>query len=57
MLKLAQQGALSKPRRNWHQGPTCSCEKVLENKRSDGNKTEAEPGQNGLRPVGPGQPA
>jgi hypothetical protein len=34
VLKLARQGALSKPWRNWCQGPTCSWEKVLEDTRS-----------------------
>jgi hypothetical protein len=56
MLKLARQGALSKPRRNWHQGPTCRTWKVPEDTRSS-EEAGAELSRNGPRPVGPGRPA
>jgi hypothetical protein len=34
MLNFAGQGASSKPRRNWRQGPTCRRENTLEDSRS-----------------------
>jgi hypothetical protein len=55
MLKLARQGALSKPWRRRRQGPTCRREQV--NNWSAGERNGAEPGQNRLGPVGPGRSA
>jgi hypothetical protein len=57
MLKLAQQGALSKMWRRRHQGPTCKREQVSNLPRSIREQDEAEPGRNGPRPVGLGRPA
>jgi hypothetical protein len=57
MLKLAREGALSKPWRRRRQGPTCIREQVNNWLRSIGERDRAEPGQNGPGPVGPGQPA
>jgi hypothetical protein len=57
MLKLARQGALSKPWRRRRQGPTCIREKVNNWPRSAGERTGAEPGWKGPRSVGPGRPA
>jgi hypothetical protein len=56
MLKLAQQGALSKPWRRRRQGPTCIREKVNNGSRSIGEQDGAEPGQNGPGLVVPGRP-
>jgi hypothetical protein len=57
MLKLAQQGALSKLWRRRCQGPTCIREQVNNWPRSIGERDRAEPGQNGPSPVSPGRPA
>jgi hypothetical protein len=57
MLKLAWQGALSKPWRRWRQGPTCRRGQVNNWSRSVTERNEAEPGRNGPGPVAPGQPA
>jgi hypothetical protein len=57
MLKLARQGALSKPWRRRRQGPTCIREQVNNWLRSIGERDGAEPGRNGPGPVGPGRPA
>jgi hypothetical protein len=54
MLKLAQQGALSKPWRIRRQGPTCIREQVNNRPRSIGEQDGAEPGRNGPGLVGPG---
>jgi hypothetical protein len=51
MLKLARQGALSKPWRRWRQGPTCIREQVNNWPRSIGERDGAEPGRNGPGPV------
>jgi hypothetical protein len=56
MLKLAWQGALSKPWRRRRQGPTCIREQVNNWPRSVGERTRAELGWKGPRPVSPGQP-
>jgi hypothetical protein len=53
MLKLARQGALSKPWRRRRQGPTCIREQVNNWPRSVGERTGAELGQKGPRPAGP----
>jgi hypothetical protein len=50
MLKLARQGALSKPWRRRRQGPTCIREQVNNWPRSVGERTRAEPGWKGPRP-------
>jgi hypothetical protein len=52
MLKLAQQGALSKPWRRRRQGPTCRREQVSNWPKSIGERDGAEPGRNGPGPVG-----
>jgi hypothetical protein len=57
MLKLARQGALSKPWRRQRQGPTCIREQVNNWPKSAGERTGAEPGRKGPRPVGLGRPA
>jgi hypothetical protein len=57
MLKLAKQWALSKPRRNWHQGPTCRRVKVPEDMRSITDEGGRKSGWGGPRPVGPRQPS
>jgi hypothetical protein len=51
ILKLAQQGALSKPRTNWRQGPTCRWGKLPEDTRSVIDEGGHEMGQNGPRSV------
>jgi hypothetical protein len=55
MLKLARQGALSKPWRRRRQGPICIREQVNNWPRSIGEWDRAEPGRNGLGSVGPGR--
>jgi hypothetical protein len=55
MLKLAQQGDLSKSWRRQHQGPTCRREQVGNWPRSIGERDGAEPGRNGPGLVGPGR--
>jgi hypothetical protein len=57
MLKLARQGALSKPWRRRRQGPTCIREQVNNWPRSIGERDGDEPGRNGPGPVGPGRPS
>jgi hypothetical protein len=57
MLKLARQGALSKPWRRRRQGPTCIREQVNNWPRSVRERIEAEPGRKGPRPGGPACPA
>jgi hypothetical protein len=57
MLKLAWQGALSKPWRRWRQGPTCIREQVNNWPRSIGERDGAEPGQNGPKWAGQPRPA
>jgi hypothetical protein len=57
MLKLARQGALSKPWRRRRQGPTCIREQVKNWPRSIGEREGAKPGQNGPGSVGPSRPA
>jgi hypothetical protein len=52
MLKLARQGALSKPWRRQRQGPTCIREQVNNWPRSIGERDGTEPGRNGSRPAG-----
>jgi hypothetical protein len=56
-LKLARQGALSKPWRRRRQGPTCIREQVNNWPRSIGEQDGAELGRNGPGPVGLGRPA
>jgi hypothetical protein len=51
MLKLAQQGALSKPLRRRRQGPTCIREQVNNWPRSIGERDGTEPGWNGPGPA------
>jgi hypothetical protein len=51
MLKLARQGALSKPRRKWRQGPTCRRENDPEDMRSMHDKGGCEVDQG--RPAQP----
>jgi hypothetical protein len=53
MLKLARQGALSKPWRRRRQGPTCIREQVNNWPRSIGERDGAKPGQNRPGPTGP----
>jgi hypothetical protein len=55
MLNLAGQGALSKPRRNWRQGPTCRRENTLEDSGSIVHEAGREVGWNGPRL--PGRPS
>jgi hypothetical protein len=57
MLKLARQGALSKPWRRRRQGPTFIREQVNNWPRSIGERDGAEPGRNGPEPVSPDRPA
>jgi hypothetical protein len=57
MLKLARQGALSKPWRRWCQGPTCRREQVNNWPRSVREQNGAETSQNGPGPIGLGRPA
>jgi hypothetical protein len=57
MLKLARQGALSKPWRRRRQGPTCIREQVNNWSRSIGERDVAKPGRNGPEPVGPSRSA
>jgi hypothetical protein len=54
MLNLAGQGAISKPRRNWHQGPTCRRVNTLEDSGSITHEAGREVGRNKPRPAGPG---
>jgi hypothetical protein len=53
MLKLARQGALSKPRRRRRQGPTCIREQVNNRPRSIGERDGAELDRTGSRPTWP----
>jgi hypothetical protein len=57
MLKLAQQGALSKPWRRQHQEATCIREQVNNWPRSIRERDGAKPGRNGPGSVDPGRPA
>jgi hypothetical protein len=57
MLKLARQGALSKPWRRRRQGPICIREQVNNWLRSIRERDGAESGQNGPGPVGLGRSA
>jgi hypothetical protein len=54
MLKLAWQGALSKPWRRQRQGPTCRREQVSNWPRSVGEQNGAESGRKG--PISPSWP-
>jgi hypothetical protein len=57
MLKLARQGALSKPWRRRRQGPTCIRDQVNNWPRSIGEQDWAELSRNGPGRVGPGRPS
>jgi hypothetical protein len=57
MLKLARQGAMSKPWRRRRQGPTCIKEQVNNWQRSIGERDGAEPSRHGPGSVGPGRPS